>query len=490
MGQARTWGAAAAITMLVGLASCTTEGTASVPTSTVDTTIPATTTPTTTSTSTSTTLAVTEDPQVDVPSGAGLLITYDDSMSIRLPNGDSISLPGDFEVPLAKAFDDLNGGIVFQYSLSSTRLDDSILHLRNDAGEPVPLATAAEGHQLRLLDVDIYNQRLGAMYLDRAPDGSQSIAVVGLDGGSPTVLAEGRAILSGSLGGDRFSYTQQGDGCRVGYVVDTDGQQMASWPCPDGGVGLTLGADRAAWLGPNGIEVAGADAEPEEAIWEPADRLATELFDFDGAVAVTRSTGTAFRFLATDGTSNLFETSRRIKSVTLLRAPVTLSPTASLGGLAAPDGQCSGSGAPARPRAVDGLTLAATETRQAIVAAAHGCDFAALEALADAELTVPTDGDLGRFWIGREHQRFDDLSVMIRILDLGYVQTTDSSGNRIFVWPAAAAVDSPSEAQWSELGAVYNEEDVETMRQADRYGGVVMTISAEGAWLSAGIPDR
>ena len=480
MGNPRTRRAAVALSMLALLSACTSGSSTTAP-STTEGQAPSTTTLPAASTSTTTTLAPIDDLEVDVPSGAGLLITYDDSLSIRLPGGDSASLIGDYEVPLAEAFDDMNGGIVFQYALSSTRLDDSILHLRRDAGEPIPLVTADDGHQLRLLDVDTYRQRLGAMYLDRAPDGSQTVSIVGLDGGAPTLLAEGRAILSGSLGGDRFSYTQQGEGCRIGYVVNTEGQQTATWPCPDGGVGLTLSAESAAWLGPEGVEVGTADAEPAASPWAVADRQATELFDFDGSVAVTRSSGTAFRFLAADGTSTLFETSRRVRSVTLLRA---------LGGLRSPDGQCSGSGAPSQPTAVDGLTLAALETRSAIVTAAHACDFVALGQLADVSMTVPADGDLARYWIGREQQRFDDLSVMIRILDLGYAQITDTSGNRLFVWPAAAASDSPSEAEWQELGAVYNEEDVETMRQAGRYGGVVMTISAEGAWLSAGIPGE
>lgn len=475
---------------LVLLAACSTgSGGEESPTTTVtaspDTTVG------TTSTSTAgegpTTTTVATDP---LPTGAALLINYGDSLSIRTPDGDNLSLVGDFEVPLGRAYDDLNGGIVLQYAASTTNLDESILHLRANSGEPLKLVTAADGHQLRLLDVGDYNGRLYAMYLDRAGDGTQTIDLIGLDGGAPITLGEGRSILNGSLGEDHYSYTQQMVGCRIGVIFDTSGAETARWACPDGAAGLTLGEGSAAWLGPDGIELADIDGTSIEAPWEPEDRGTTELFDFDDSVAVTRASNTAFRFLAGDGSATRFETSRRIRSVTILRAPIQLTGTASLGGLRAPNGQCSASGFPAVPTPVDGLTLASTETRSAIVAAAHDCEFDALEALAGGTLTVPGSSDLSRYWIEREQSRFDDLAVMVRVLDLSYTQLTDAAGNRTFVWPAAAAADVPSESEWRELGAIYNEEDIEQMRRAGSYGGVVITISSDGEWLTAGILDR
>lgn len=471
-------------------ASCTTDSNSTTTAAPVSAPTSTTTTTPASATTTLTTTANGTDPEVDVPSGAGVLITYDDSLSIRLPGGDSFTLPGDFEVPLALAFDDLNGGIVFQYRTGPTSLDDPIFHLRADTSEPVALITPDEGHQLKLLDVDIYDERLVAMYIDRAADGSQTLTVIGLDGGLPRQLVAGRAFLSGSLAVDHYAFTQQSVGCRIGVIADTAGEVTTRLPCPDGGPGLTLGGSAAAWVGPEGIQISDIDGDPLDVPWPVDDRATAQLFDFDGTAATTRASTTAFRYLAPDGSSSTFETSRRVVAVTLLRAPVAVAASASLGGISGPNDQCSGSGFPAVPTPLDGLTLAATETRAAVVSAANACDYLGLEILADPAMDVPADRDLARYWISREQQRFDDLSVMIRILDLPFAQGTAASGEPVFIWPAAAASPSPTEADWQALGAVYNEEDIEKMRQEGRYGGVVMTISLDGRWLSAGIPPE
>ena len=138
-----------------------------------------------------------------------------------------------------------------------------------------------------------------------------------------------------------------------------------------------------------------------------------------------------------------------------------------------------------QPPAVTELPPAVTQTRDAIVAAAHARDDEALEGLLDPETFSYSFGESGDpigYWQKLESEAhvpiFGDIIPLV-------LSTRPARTDDVYVWPAAAAKDP---ATWTDkdradLRLFNADEDISSFEQAGGYLGYRAGIREDGTWL-------
>ena len=438
----------------------------------------------TTTTSTepdTTTTTVTPGIATEARTEFGILITYENSIAIRQPEGETTVLEGDFETSLVAAYDDLNGGIVYQYEQTSAGLGNAILHL-TPTSQPTELVRADADRVIQLMDVGSYEERTQILYVDSAVDGADSkLLVAGLSGGAPELLTTQGGIVSASLTEGAVAISQFDGTCNSAQVFDRDSPIIQA--CAPEAIDLRIDGEQYVFLSEGIVETS------VEVNWNRDLRATTQLFDFEEDVAAVRNGATGFKLLDTNGASFNFRTNQVVQFVSILRSEVNLGEGLFLGGIRTPSGSCSAVGLPASPLTQSALPAPVAEARSAIVEAATECNFTALERLAGPDFFYTFDAtsgaDLSRFWQQSDQQNFDTLAVLVRTLDLPFAESTGVDETVVYVWPAVAEIENPTEADWQALSAVYNEEEIEFYKNFGGFIGWRIYISADGTWIGA-----
>jgi hypothetical protein len=185
------------------------------------------------------------------------------------------------------------------------------------------------------------------------------------------------------------------------------------------------------------------------------------------------------------------------------------TPSATAGGSGGPSpsgpakGSCSAAGLPAELPKQE-LPGPVVSTRGQIAKAATACDYDALDRLAAASKEGFSfsfggqQGKPGAYWRMLEEQGRAPLAYLVKILSVPGATTTlpassptpqaIPSPSTIYVWPAAATRDVPTDSDWAALERVYPKEQVQKMRDdTARFGigylGWRTGITAAGTWI-------
>lgn len=441
------------------------------------------------------------------PQLGGVLLIADSDFSSS--EGD-VFLEGDADYGIAAAFDDLAGGLVYQYSTTPEPYpESSILHLA--AGRTIPeVALFAEpGRRIRLLDVESIDGRTNVLYLDGPVDSEfDSIRLADLAGGAPLLIALADAaaepgsvgvapsgIINGSLAADGvaivWTYSDPETTCsyvEVREPVDEGATTFGPMPefcgerdfthaalSPDGG--------RLALAGDALISVVDTGSGGLLAEWPAADVVG---LDFDGSTVVVTRVG-GIELLPLAGQSSFHTQSDPFTSqlVVSARGPVELDTGVFLGGIRELSPSCSAAGMGSTIEPQGGLPEPVAATRQAIVSAATACDADALERVSDDRVASNFGGwpDSVRFWRWREQDGYGVLARMVDVLALPFV-IDDTPAGRIYTWPSAFQ-EQPSDADWDALASVFNEEDIDLFKEFGAYIGMRVGIAEDGTWLFA-----
>ena len=133
-------------------------------------------------TTTSTTQSAVRDPNL------GVLITYRDRLVTAGTEGEPVTVLGDQSRTLRLAFDDLNGGFVYQYDSTPPEFgEDAILHLPRGESEPVLLLNAESGQRLDLVDVNLLDGLVTVIALSTTTDATGLLSIP-LAGGAAAPL--------------------------------------------------------------------------------------------------------------------------------------------------------------------------------------------------------------------------------------------------------------------------------------------------------------
>lgn len=156
--------------------------------------------------------------------------------------------------------------------------------------------------------------------------------------------------------------------------------------------------------------------------------------------------------------------------------------------------ECSASKLDAEVADQPALPDPVADTREQIVEAAVGCDYEALESLAqqgDGAFTYSfgSSGDPASFWQRQEEdrqERHGPLHFLVEILDRPH-GLVEHEGVVRHVWPSAFAYDAwdeVPEADREALKPLYGEEDFQSF---DRFGGYIgyrVVILEDGTWTA------
>ncbi|MDH5372942.1 MAG: hypothetical protein OEX97_08370, partial [Acidimicrobiia bacterium] len=288
------------ISIVLIATACSTSGTTTVPT-TASTSEPATTT-----TATETSLAGVTTTRAVAPD-VGLVVSRLGGVDL-LTDGVGIELEGDYDYPVIAAFDDLAGGLVYQYEVTPEQFPrNSILRLPASGSMPGVVLSADVSRTIRLLDVESVDGRTIVLYLEGA-EGSDpdSLFIADLAGGAPTLVAQAdaaaepgpagvtpTAILRGSLSSNGVAvvwwYGDIEAECSYAEVIDFDGTTLFG-PVPSLCGEVDVGQ---AALSPDGSKLAYsddgtavvADVETGEQLGEWATGEVVGL-DFDGSTVI------------------------------------------------------------------------------------------------------------------------------------------------------------------------------------------------------------
>jgi hypothetical protein len=185
------------------------------------------------------------------------------------------------------------------------------------------------------------------------------------------------------------------------------------------------------------------------------------------------------------------------------------SPSASSASSAAGQGRCSAAGLPPAPPD-QSLPEPVASTRSQIVKAATACDYDALDKIAEGSVEGFSfsfggqKGKPGDYWRRLESEGRQPLAYLVKALSVSNGVTTLpatlpspgstspnpnlSGGKTIYVWPAAATKDVPTDEDWAELERIYPKDQVAKMKEdTARFGigylGWRAGITAPGDWI-------
>jgi len=150
-----------------------------------------------------------------------------------------------------------------------------------------------------------------------------------------------------------------------------------------------------------------------------------------------------------------------------------------------PNVSCSSTDTPF-PSGAEGLPPNVARTRDAIAAAAAGCDVDAIEALAGDGFTTSFGGGGAENISVWEKEGTGQLGTLLRILDMSYATVDNGQGDQIYVWPAAFAYRSWEEIPAElidELREIYTQRELDQLAGLGSYGGWRAGIDESGNWL-------
>ena len=131
------------------------------------------------------------------------------------------------------------------------------------------------------------------------------------------------------------------------------------------------------------------------------------------------------------------------------------------------------------------LPPAVSETRDAIISAAHARDYAALEALLDPATFSYSFGESGDpidYWRGLEEQGEVPIlgDILPTVLSMHVAKLDDT-----YVWPAAHAKDPSAwtEDDLADLRLLYSDDDIRSFEEIGGYLGNRVGIREDGTWL-------
>lgn len=137
------------------------------------------------------------------------------------------------------------------------------------------------------------------------------------------------------------------------------------------------------------------------------------------------------------------------------------------------------------PEPIEGLPSAVAATRDAIIAAAASCDFAALERLAGMPFTT-SYGSGGSENLALWHdQGLEPTRTLLLLLDMRHA-TVQGENEDIFVWPAAHGYESwdqVTEEDLDELARIHTEGELDLFARSGTYMGWRTGIDENGNWL-------
>ncbi len=462
------------------------------------------------STTTSTTVSITTLPPVSTTMAGdpGVQLIGAGLRGIHLiQNGDVVHLEGDADYAVTAAFDDLAGGIVYQYGPTPEQYPShSILRIPAGGTTPDVVLSAEPGRAVLLTDVAEVEGRTTLLYLEGADGaGFEALVVADLLGGAPRVVASvdpaappgdagvtPTSISGGSLADGSIAVIwHYGDieaSCSYVEVLDLDGD-LRFGPVP-ATCGETDVMD--VELSPDGSRLALADGQ-EITVVDTADgaQLAqwstgiASAIDFDGATVIATGTDTYTTLSLRGRAATDNPLPEGVTSLVTAGEPVDVAAGTFLGGVRPLSSTCSASGLPSTPEPQGGLPEAVAATRDAIVAAATGCDVEALANLTGESFSWSFDpaGTPGRFWRLNEQSGYGTLGRIVDVLALRYI-VEDLDGRRLYVWPSAFS-ESPTDEDWQDLADVYNEEDIDLFKAYGGYIGMRVGITEDGTWLFA-----
>lgn len=460
-------------------------------------------------TTTSTTIAPVATPTTQpAPPDQSLIASGQDGINL-LANGNTIRLEGDADYKVLSAFDDLSGGLVYQYQVTPEDYPrSSVLRIPSGGSTPEVVISADPDQTIRLVDVETVDGRVNVLYLAGATGSDpDSLMMADLSGGAPTEVAKvdpsaappasgvtPSAILGGALSdrgvavvwwyGDieaECSYIEVidfGGALKYGPIPEVCGEQ--DWEF----VALSADGSRIAFGADGAVEAVDITTGDTLGMW-PISRV--RGLDFDGSTVFVLGVN-RFNVLSLQGNE---ATEHSLPSpalmITAARQPVNIAEGTSLGGIAALPASCSASGMAQVPEPQGGLPEPVAELRDLIVAAATACDIDSLVSLTTSgqlfTYSFGGDADPGRFWRQGEQLGHAPLARIVDVLDLPFV-VEDGELGRVYVWPSAFQ-EEPTEEDWEALSAVYNEEDVDLFKELGGYLGVRVGITEDGDWLFA-----
>lgn len=414
---------------------------------------------------------------------SGYIVVTDHAVTIAYDDAPAAVLTGDIDYPLASAFADLLGGLVFQYADPGPDISSGVLRLLPGTIEPLVLLEAVEGEHISLLEVTEIDGRPTVVYTVRPTGqllGGQLVAA-DIQGGAPIILYDGPDLVSGSVDDNLIVIELRVNSACNKLVGFIDGDAVWEADCTNGSgpSGVAVAGGAVATIMNDSVSVSRVDGEqaPEFAI-----TTADQIFD----VGNDRAIATFDEFslvVATTEDNTIITWDEPIRSASLFDTTLAFTEGHRLGGIQVAQGPCSAAGQSATAVVQPDLPGAVAATRSAITAQAVACDFDGLAALTSPSFTVSLGGgDARRTWMASEAQFGDDLSLIVRILNLPFTTTTLDDGRQLYVWPSAAG-DDLTQVDWDDLTAVFNEEEIDVMRQTGSYSGHRVGIAADGEWL-------
>jgi hypothetical protein len=447
------------------------------------------------------------------PSGATLIVPARGGITVHAEGDlgserDDLFLAGDADYPVVAAFDDLAGGLVYQYSTTPEQFPpSSIMHVAADGSPPESVLYAEPGRVLGLLDVEAIDGRTTILYLEGPEDSEfDSILTADLAGGAPLLIAlvdagaepgPAGVVPTGLIGGSLseagaaviWSYGDIEASCSYVEVLGFDGD-VAFGPIPElcGELDFTHAA-----LSPDGARIAVAGEDLVQVIEIGSGALLGEWpvesvggLDFDGSrVLATRAGHLTALSLRGLPVAEYDLGGLDASLITSARYAVDLTEGTFLGGVKELSANCSAAGAGSTIQAQGGLPEPVAVMRDAIVAAASSCDITALSMLGGDTVAFSFGGepDAGRYWRWNEQEGYGALGRIVDILALPFL-IEDWPTGRHFVWPSAFQ-EFPTEDDWQALTAVFNEEDVDLFKEFGSYIGMRVGIAEDGTWIFA-----
>ncbi|MBK5268848.1 MAG: hypothetical protein JJE47_15620 [Acidimicrobiia bacterium] len=428
----------------------------------------------------------TSPPATTIPSTepvSGVMVVTDHALTLVYDDAPAAILTGDIDYPLAAASVDLIGGIVFQYQDPGPGVSSGILRLLPGTIEPLELIAEGEGQVITLLDVAPIDGRPNVIYLSR-PDGETvggQLLAADLQGGAPLVLYEGPDLVSGDADGPTILVEQRVNATCNKLVAFKDGDPIWNSDCTDGSGPFSVAVwdDLVATVLAGQVIVSRVD-DQSTTVYDVAS--AVRVFDLDeDSALVTDQSGSLI--VVGEASQIVIPTTDPVRSASLFNSPLAVTEGHRLGGIRMAPGPCSAAGQPSVPPVTPDLPDTVAAIRSAIVERAVACDFDALASLTSSSFVVDlAGGDPRRYWMASEARFGDDLSLIVRILNLPHAVSLLPDGRSIYVWPSAA-VDQPTDADWAALRPVFNEEEIDAMRQQGGYTGRRIGIAEDGEWL-------
>ncbi len=159
------------------------------------------------------------------------------------------------------------------------------------------------------------------------------------------------------------------------------------------------------------------------------------------------------------------------------------------------DGNCSAAQAARSVREDESLPEEVRATRRSIIEAAWNCDYVRLAELTGVAEGRPftysfgDDGDPARYWQRLEKGGEPVTASLVTLLTMHhrveeFQIDKDDELEQVYMWPRANTVH-PTEEEWQELveAGLYDQKQVDQMKELEQYFGYRTAIVSNGNWL-------